>query len=69
MTDRNYHNATHELDSCVEGGDPIRCHPLSSLRFPHVHLLLVSKPGVKPVKVVAASSRVKALPSGVEDLL
>ena len=69
MSERTYHNATHLLDPCTEVGDPIRCHVLTSLRFPHVHLLLVSKPGVPPAKVVAASSRVKALPSGVEDLL
>lgn len=69
MSGRTYHNATHLLDPCTEVGDPIRCHPLTSLRFPHVHLLLVSKPGAAPVKVVVASSRVKPMVSDVEDLL
>lgn len=68
MSERTYHNATHLLAPCTEVGDPIRCHVLGK-RGESMQLVLFGAPGAKPREVFAAPNRVKALPSGVEDLL
>ena len=67
MSERTYHNATHILTP-ITGDEPLRCHVLGK-RGESMQLILFGAPGSKPREVFAAPNRVKALPSGVEDLL